>query len=488
MAEPHPAALLGDTTESESDAGSDAVPAEVDALARLPDNNEPYNEEHGNEEHDHDNEQEAQHDAKSITAGWHRSVRAEWVDGNGLTHSLPDLSLSIHYSTPAKTAFFKLQTRIDLKSCKAYLVYLHFAPEILRRLTTSRTRTQGGANARCLHVETAEPAALIVPRWPCQPKNPRMAKKMEQFQALGRCLSFRLHTTIPPRAASDAAFQTMSDALARQDLKADTDEADYQGYYRGQGASYVDLTLPTSLVDSISQEEGRVALDEAAPGPSRQEKPPLGDGLPPSYRQVVAESSSPPSKKRRRAESHVAAQGDVERKHGGLSLVLERVERALDVLRADSAGMRVEMQELQRANQEMRHENGQLKEYVAALEKRSDGAEKALDALRAHNEQLRADVRQLRHEDWEMRLDNEELKRYMADLEERLNKAEDHYDLEERVDGVEYEMASLEAWREDHECDHDYIKDTVRQILEEETDELSAAVVALIAQRLGVES
>ncbi|KAK8086016.1 hypothetical protein PG994_000990 [Apiospora phragmitis] len=391
-----------------------------------------------------------------ILACWHRSVRAEWQDVDGQLHSLPELALSICYSPVANTAFFKLQTRVDLEGCKHYHFYLHVAPERIRSLalvspTTMQENgsTLPGPNTRCLRFEMTQPAVLVAPSWPCHTKNPRSERSLQLLQQLGQATVFTLVANIPLRTISDLSFRALSESLSRQCLKTDPDQANIRRYYRGQGGIAVDLANPPTT-DVRKGKQPQYCAGDAKALPSTS----VAD-VPPPYNQAVTDASSPdpllcspPSKKRRRD-----------------SAVTEHDDHPPP----PATSFRGDLKRLV-------PENSQLSLFRSMFEH----FEKAMAELREENRELR----QAASEVAGMRATIAALNHKVESLEQRLDA--DGEELERRVDGVEDGLASLDAWTDDH--DHEYdanqVKDVVREVFEEDLDNVSDRLIENIIGRL----
>ncbi|KAK8040092.1 hypothetical protein PG993_008503 [Apiospora rasikravindrae] len=372
-----------------------------------------------------------------ISACWHRSVRAEWQDVDGQAQSLPDLSLSICYNPIANTAFLKLQTRVDLEGCKHYHFYLHIAPERIQNLgLVSPTTTQENSpNTRCLRFELTQPAILVAPLWPCRPKNPQSERSLQSLQELGQAPVFTLVASIPLRNISDTSFRSLSDALTRRSLTTDLDQANVCRYYRGQGGTAVDLAGPPAA------HEGKGKEPQYCAGDANELPSAAASDIPPSYNQAVTDASSPdpllcsPPNKKRRRESSVTEHIDSSTQS---TKSLRGDLKQLAPEPSQLALFRSMFEHFEKAMMELREENRELKQAVGEVA----GLRATIDTLNNKVESL------------ERRLD--------AEGEE----------LERRVDGVEDGLTSLDAWTEDHEYDAGQVKDLVREVFEEDFDNI----------------
>ncbi|KAK8093453.1 hypothetical protein PG997_000138 [Apiospora hydei] len=346
--------------------------------------------------------------ASHISACWHRSVRAEWQDVDGQIQSLPDLALSICYNPIANTAFFKLQTRVDLEGCKHYHFYLHVAPE---RVQKPGTR-QPNLDTRQCRLSSLHRSGHVIP------KNPQSERSLQLLQLLGQAAVFTLVASIPLRTISDVNFRSLSDALARKNLTTDPDQANVRRYYRGQGGTAVDLAGPAA--DCEGKESNHSIVQNMRTSYHASSPDPL--------------LCSPPNKKRRRESSVTEHNNPPTQSAKSLRGDLKQLAPEPSQL----ALFRSMFEHFEKAMKELREENRELKQAVGEV---AD--------LRATITALNTKVESL-----ERRLD--------AEGEE----------LERRVDVVEDGLTSLDAWTEDHDHEYDagQVKDIVREVFEEDFD------------------
>ncbi|ETS81602.1 hypothetical protein PFICI_06604 [Pestalotiopsis fici W106-1] len=381
-----------------------------------------------------------------ISAGWHRPVRADWQGEDGQSHSLPGLALSIYHDSGTRTAFFKLQARVDIKGCNHYLFYLHIAPEGVEQLALCSPLTTDNESTpthleRALRFQISQPAVLVSPCWPCQPKNPESETNLHLLQLLGRATVFTLRFGIPCRTIPDASFVALSDALTSRTLKSNSDQANIQRYYRGQGGIAINLTdASTTAATGIHQENRAEPTSQAET-----------IDQPPAYDQAVIEKStsdplvySPPSKKRRRD-----------------SPIIER-----DELFAQSTKSLYE----------------DLKQIVAENIRLAQTNEANMVLLRSKSEQFEKTVAELKDENRQLRNCIATMSDKLETLEQRLVSAGE--ELDRKVDLLEDRVTSLDAWTEDHECDAEIVKDLAREVIEEDSEELFNRLIARLTDRL----
>ncbi|KAK8025261.1 hypothetical protein PG990_003084 [Apiospora arundinis] len=333
-------------------------------------------------------------------------------------------------------AFFKIQARVDLEGCKHYHFYLHAAPERVRHVTlASPTPTpDNDPNTRCLRFDMMQPAILVAPCWPCRAKNPQSEKTLQLLQLLGQAAFFNLVVNIPHRTIPDASFRALSNALASQSITSDPDQSNIRRYYRGQGGTAVDLTCPP-ITDVLKGKQ-----PQSCTGGSSDLTTGLAD-VPPSYNQAVTDASSPdplscspPNKKRRRDSPNTEP----------------------DNLFPPTKSFGEDIKQLV-------PESSQLSLFRSMFEH----FDKAVTELKEENRQLRQAVSEVA----DMRASIAALNSKVESLESRLNTEGE--ELERRIDGLEDGLTSLDAWTEDHhEYDADQVKDVVREVFEEDFDDV----------------
>lgn len=394
---------------------------------------------------------ESKHDNKGedafpqISAGWHRPVSAEWQDQDGQSYSLSDLALSICCCPITKTAFFKLQLRVDIKGSSHYLFYLHIAPERIQRLALCSTFAEKSSkpnhDERCLRFQTSQPTILVAPCWPCHPKNEQSGANFHLLEMLGRASVFTLKFSIPCRLISDASFLALTNVLASENLKSHVDQANVERYYRGQGGHAIDLAKSSNAVTSEEHQPSHAG--------SLHQRDFMDQ--PPAYDQAVIEQSSsepllhsPPSKKRRR-DSPFTDRDDL-------------LAQSIKSLCED------------------------LKTTVAENVKLAQTNEANVTLFRSKSEQFEKTVGELRDENHELRVLITTMNDKLRTLEQRL--AHDGEELERRVDVLEDRVTSLDAWTEDHENDFDLVKDLAREVIEEDSEELFNRLISRLTDRL----
>lgn len=385
-------------------------------------------------------------DTRQISPGWHRPACADWQGEDGQSHSLPGLALSICYDPGTNTAFFKLQARVDIKGCSHYLFYLHIAPENIEELALCSSLPENNESKpahleRALRFQTSQHAALVSPSWPCQTKNPESETNLQLLHLLSRAAVFTLRVSIPHRTIPDTSFLALSEALASKCLRSNSDQANVQRYYRGQGGIAIDLTdVSTTAVAEAHQRNCAEPTGQA-------------DILdqPPAYDQAVIEKStsdplvySPPSKKRRR-DSPVLEQDDL-------------------------------------FTQSSKSLYEDLKQIVAENIRLAQTNEANMLLLRSKSEQFEKTVAELKDENQQLRTCIATMSEKLETLEQRI--ASEGEELERKVDVLEDRVTSLDAWTGDHECDAEIMKDLARDVIEEDSEELFNRLIARLTDRL----
>lgn len=339
----------------------------------------------------------------------------------GSSSSICRPKLHIHYESASRSALFKLQLSVLLKSRRnksknTAQFFFFITPENINTLSLAAASGQApletarnvlSTDMVCLRFDLSAPPTVVAPPTPDRivPKNERSAGVLASLLDLARQTKIAIY--LPHRALDHARLRTLCTAASSTGLVS-IDHYDIATLYGGQGGR----TLEASIIDASPKNDAADAagLPTADSPPSYDE---LGPGPPSAVTTsfVKGSSAEPSSRKRLRRSSSDAGS----RSPSPSFSREETVKQPRDGPSPQETLHDVDDMGKQTQNDQMRQQMAQLEQRLSArLDRRLDLFEQLVkeqiqehkrnvdemveQRLEAHEEQTQTDLDQLRRE------------------------------------------------------------------------------------------